>query len=117
MKFLTPELRENYNNFLRKAKARLYSEGLLMFTALASKTSATKVGAWYEVHDYKAHGEISDFVALMTYEWGYSGCPPMAVSPIGPVRQLIEYALTEMPASKIMMGQNANTIKEWIALI
>jgi spore germination protein len=42
----------------------------------------------------------------MTYEWGYSGGPPMPVSPIGPVRKVIEYALTEMPASKIMMGQN-----------
>lgn len=42
----------------------------------------------------------------MTYEWGYSGGPPMPVSPIGPVRQVLEYAITEMPASKIMMGQN-----------
>ncbi len=106
MEFLPPELRENYNNFLRKAKARLSSEGLLMSTALAPKTNATQVGAWYEAHHYKAHGEISDFVVLMTYEWEYSGGPPMAVSPIGPVRQVIEYALTEMPASKIMMGQN-----------
>lgn len=106
MEFLPPELRENYNNFLRKAKARLSSEDLLMSTALAPKTSATQVGPWYEAHDYKAHGEIADFVVLMTYEWGYSGGPPMPVSPIGPVRQVIEYALTEMPASKIMMGQN-----------
>ena len=106
MEFLPPELRENYNNFLRKAKARLSAEGLLMSTALAPKTSATQVGLLYEAHDYKAHGEIADFVVLMTYEWGYSGGPPMAVSPIGPVRQVIEYALTEMPASKIMMGQN-----------
>jgi spore germination protein len=47
-----------------------------------------------------------DFVVIMTYEWGYSGGPPMAVSPIGPVREVLEYALTEMPSSKIMMGQN-----------
>ncbi|MFT9497259.1 glycosyl hydrolase family 18 protein [Anaerosolibacter sp.] len=106
MEFLPPELRENYNAFLRKAKARLSSEGLLMSTALAPKTSATQEGAWYEAHDYKAHGEIADFVVLMTYEWGYSGGPPMPVSPIGPVRNVIQYALTEMPASKIMMGQN-----------
>ena len=32
--------------------------------------------------------------------------PLKAVSPIGPVRDVLEYALTEMPASKIMMGQN-----------
>jgi spore germination protein len=106
MEFLPPELRENYNSFLRKAKARLSEEGFLMSTALAPKTSATQVGEWYEAHDYKAHGEIADFVVLMTYEWGYSGGPPMAVSPIGPVRQVIQYALTEMPPSKIMMGQN-----------
>ena len=106
MEFLPPELRENYNSFLRKAKARLSKEGFLMSTALAPKTSATQVGEWYEAHDYKAHGEIADFVVLMTYEWGYSGGPPMAVSPIGPVRQVIQYALTEMPPSKIMMGQN-----------
>jgi spore germination protein len=106
MEFLPPELREAYNNFLRKAKARLSAEGLLMSTALAPKTSATQAGAWYEAHDYRAHGEIADFVVLMTYEWGFSGGPPMPVSPIGPVRDVIEYALTEMPANKIMMGQN-----------
>lgn len=77
-----------------------------MSTALAPKTSATQQGAWYEAHDYAAHGRYADFVVIMTYEWGYSGGPPMAVSPIGPVRQVLEYALTEMPASKIMMGQN-----------
>lgn len=104
--FLPPELRENYNNFLRKAKTRVSQEGFLMSTALAPKVSTTQVGPWYEAHDYKAHGEIADFVILMTYEWGYSGGPPRPVSPIGPVREVIEYALTEIPASKIMMGQN-----------
>ena len=77
-----------------------------MSTALAPKTSAEQEGLWYEAHDYRAHGEIVDFVVIMTYEWGYSGGPAMPVSPIGPVRKVIEYALTEMPAEKIMMGQN-----------
>ncbi|WP_138419220.1 glycoside hydrolase family 18 protein [Aquibacillus sediminis] len=104
--FLPPENKEDYNNFLRKAKQRLENEGLLMSTALAPKTSATQEGEWYEAHDYAAHGEIADFVVLMTYEWGYSGGPAMAVSPINPVREVVEYALTEMPANKIMLGQN-----------
>lgn len=106
MEFLPPELRESYNSFLRKAKTRLSSQGLLMSTALAPKTSRTQKGAWYEAHDYRAHGQIADFVVLMTYEWGYSGGPAMPVSPINQVRKVIDYALTEMPASKIMMGQN-----------
>jgi spore germination protein len=104
--FLRPADREAYNRFLRKAKQRFNREGWLMSTALAPKTSANQKGKWYEGHDYKAHGEISDFVVIMTYEWGYSGGPAMAVSPIDQVRRVLEYAITEMPSNKIMMGQN-----------
>jgi spore germination protein len=104
--YLRPEDREAYNRFLRKAKARFNREGWLLSTALAPKTSATQKGRWYEAHDYRAHGEIVDFVVIMTYEWGYSGGPAMAVSPIGPVRDVLRYAASEMPSTKIMMGQN-----------
>jgi spore germination protein len=104
--FLRPADREAYNAFLRKAKARFSQEGWLLSTALAPKTSAGQKGKWYEAHDYRAHGQIVDFVVIMTYEWGYSGGPAMAVSPIGPVRNVLEYAITEMPSNKIMMGQN-----------
>ncbi|NQX46899.1 glycoside hydrolase family 18 protein [Paenibacillus tritici] len=106
MEFLRPEDREAYNAFLRKAAGLIHKEGFLLSTALAPKTSATQVGAWYTAHDYKVHGEVTDFVIIMTYEWGYSGGPPMPVSPIGPVRQVLTYAASEMPAGKIMMGQN-----------
>jgi len=104
--FLRPEDREAYNRFLRRAKERFSQQGWLLSTALAPKTSAEQKGKWYEAHDYRAHGEIVDFVVIMTYEWGYSGGPPMAVSPIGPVRDVLEYAVTEIPSQKILMGQN-----------
>src|SRR5690625_3175418 len=104
--FLPAEDREAYNAFLRNAKDRLSQAGLLMSTAVAPKTGAEQAGQWYEAHDYAAHGEIADFVVLMTYEWGYSYGPPMAVSPINEVRKVVEYALTEMPAEKIVLGQN-----------
>jgi spore germination protein len=104
--FLPAEDREAYNQFLRNARDRLSQAGLLMSTAVAPKTSAEQTGQWYEAHDYAAHGEIADFVVLMTYEWGYSYGPPMAVSPINEVRRVAEYALTEMPAEKIVLGQN-----------
>ncbi|MBC8081291.1 MAG: glycoside hydrolase family 18 protein [Gorillibacterium sp.] len=104
--FLRPEDREAYNAFLRKAADRIHREGFLLSTALAPKTSATQTGPWYTAHDYKVHGQVADFVIIMTYEWGYSGGPAQAVSPIGPVRQVLEYAITEIPAAKIMMGQN-----------
>ncbi|MDQ0415728.1 glycoside hydrolase family 18 protein [Mesobacillus stamsii] len=104
--FLRPADREAYNTFLRKARNRFKQEGWFISSALAPKTSAAQTGAWYTAHDYKAHGEIVDFVVIMTYEWGYSGGPAQAVSPIGPVREVLEYAASEIPPQKIMMGQN-----------
>lgn len=102
--YLRSEDRQAYVDFLKRVKAA--ASGLTLSAALAPKTSATQAGKWYEGHDYKQIAEVVDFVVIMTYEWGYSGGPPMAVSPIGPVRQVLEYALTEMPGSKILMGQN-----------
>ncbi|MCI4139632.1 spore gernimation protein, partial [Bacillus vallismortis] len=83
----------------REARDLFHREGFEISTAIDPKTSATQQGRWYVAHDYRAHGQIVDFVVLMTYEWGYSGGPAQAVSTIGPVRDVIEYALTEMPAS------------------
>jgi len=104
--FIPPEDREAYNELLRKIKPRLESKGLLLSTALAPKTSATQTGLLYEAHDYHFHGEVCDFVVLMTYEWGYSAGPPLPVSPINEVEKVLQYALTEIPREKILMGQN-----------
>ncbi len=98
--------REAYGNFLRRAKARFAEQGWTISAALAPKTNANQKGKWYEAHDYRMIGEIVDFAVIMTYEWAYGGGPAGAVSPIGPVRNVLEYAMSEMPAAKIMMGQN-----------
>ncbi len=104
--FIPVDLKAQYTQFLTMATQRLRAEGLLVSAALAPKTSATQQGQWYEAHDYGAIGAAVDFVVIMTYEWGYSAGPPMPVSPIKPVEQVLRYALTEIPSYKIMMGQN-----------
>jgi len=70
---ISPENRELYNKFLRKVVDKLHPLGYVVGTALAPKTYDVTEGAWHGAHDYKAHGEIVDFVAIMTYEWGWSG--------------------------------------------
>src|SRR5690606_33464247 len=61
-------------------------------------------GLLYTAHDYEAHGRIVDFVILMTYEWGWRGGPPQAISPINQIRRVVEYALTVIPPEKIFVG-------------
>ncbi|SUY46622.1 glycosyl hydrolase [Clostridium putrefaciens] len=100
---ISPVNREKYNNLLRKVVSALHPK-YLVATALAPKTFDIITGAWHGAHDYKSHGEIVDFVIIMTYEWGWSGGEPMAVAPINEVEKVIRYAVSVIPENKIMMG-------------
>lgn len=102
--YVYPEDRENYNHFLRKLVDRLRPEGFSVSTAVAPKIRADQPGLLYEAHDYAAHGEIVDFVVLMTYEWGWAGGRPLAIAPINEVRKVLDYAVTAIPRHKIVMG-------------
>lgn len=102
--YVFPEDRENYNSFLRRVVDRLKPLGYLVSTALAPKESADQAGLLYEAHDYPVHGQLADFVVLMTYEWGYAAGPPWAIAPVNKVRDILDYAVTAIPRNKIMMG-------------
>jgi len=102
--YIYPENREDYNNFLRKLRAQLSPQGYILTTAVAPKNAADQKGLLYEAHDYPVHGALADHVILMTYEWGYTYGPPMAVAPIGEVRKVLNYAVTAIPRRKIFMG-------------
>lgn len=101
---ISPQNRQLYNSFLRKLVAALRPLNYIVSTALAPKPSDYESGAWHGAHDYKAHGEIVDFVIIMTYEWGWSGGPPYAVAPVDLVEDVIKYAASVIPSRKIMMG-------------
>ena len=96
--------RQSYNAFLRTITARMHELGFPVMTALAPKLTAGQTGLLYEAHDYPVHGATVDRVILMTYEWGYLAGPPQAVAPLSQVRRVLEYAVTVIPPSKILMG-------------
>lgn len=96
--------RDAFTEFVRRTAEAMRANGYHTSVALAPKTSADQRGLLYEGKDYAALGAIADHVLLMTYEWGYTYGPPMAVAPINQVRRVVEYALTEIPANKIDLG-------------
>ncbi len=102
--YIYPEDREAYNDFLRTTRERLEPLGYAITTALAPKISATQQGLLYEAHDYPVHGALADHVIPMTYEWGYTYGPPLAVAPISEVRKVLNYAVSAIPSEKILMG-------------
>ncbi|MBE5883179.1 MAG: LysM peptidoglycan-binding domain-containing protein [Lachnospiraceae bacterium] len=96
--------RDAFTEFVRQVAEAMRANGYHTSVALAPKTSADQPGLLYEGKDYRALGQVADHVLLMTYEWGYTFGPPMAVAPINQVRRVVEYALTEIPREKIDLG-------------
>jgi len=102
--YIPREDSEGFLRFLENATAQLHAAGYPTHVDLAPKTYADQPGLLYEAHNYGAIGSIVDTVLLMTYEWGYAYGPPLAVAPLDQVRQVVEYAVTEIPREKILMG-------------
>lgn len=102
--YVSPEDADAFIAFLENITGRMHENGYPVNVDLAPKTSGTQAGLLYEAHNYAAIGAIADTVLLMTYEWGYTYGPPMAVAPLPNVRQVVEYALTQIPREKIMLG-------------
>ncbi|MBQ3514708.1 MAG: LysM peptidoglycan-binding domain-containing protein [Lachnospiraceae bacterium] len=102
--YIKAEDRDLFTEFVQVCTQRMHVEGYQVSVALAPKISAEQKGLLYEGKDYKAIGEAADHVLVMTYEWGYTYGPPMAVAPLNMVRMVLEYAVTEIPPEKINMG-------------
>ncbi|WP_297980934.1 LysM peptidoglycan-binding domain-containing protein [uncultured Oscillibacter sp.] len=102
--YLPGYLAAAYAAFLDRLHRMLRARGLFLWAALAPKTSAAQRGLLYEAHDYAGVSAAVDGVLLMTYEWGYTAGPPMAVAPLPNVRAVLDYAVTEIPAGKIFLG-------------
>lgn len=102
--YVPGEDRYRLPQFINRLRNEMNALGYELFVALAPKTSSEDAGILVEGHDYRAMGEAADAVLLMTYEWGYRYGPPMAVAPIGNVREVLDYAVSEIPHRKIFLG-------------
>ena len=102
--YIRPEDRLPFADFVADVRNLLSPYGYHVSVALAPKTSDTQAGLLYEGKDYRLLGEAADSVLLMTYEWGYTYGPPMAVAPVNKVREVVEYAVTRIEPSKIDLG-------------
>lgn len=102
--YIRPEDRVPFADFVADVRNFLSPYGYHVSVALAPKTSDTQAGLLYEGKDYVLLGEAADSVLLMTYEWGYTYGPPMAVAPVNQVRRVVEYAVTRIDPAKIDLG-------------
>ncbi len=102
--YINVEDREAFISFVQNATAQMNENGFTVNVDLAPKTSSSQQGTLYEGHDYAALGAAANTVMVMSYEWGYTYGPPMAVAPLPQVRNVLTYAVSEILPEKIYMG-------------
>lgn len=102
--YIMAEDREGYASFVTQVAEQLRPLGMRTSVALAPKERADWPGLLYEGIDYPALGAAADQVLLMTYEWGYTYGPPMAIAPINRVRAVVDYGVSAIPREKVNLG-------------
>ncbi len=87
----------------------LHARGKLLTVTVQPKTFDAAGWDGPGAQDYRALAGAADELRLMTYGWCWSsGCvggdPPGPIAPVHWMQQVIDYAKTQAPASKIVLG-------------
>ncbi len=99
-----PADRGLFSKLIRDWSARFQQSNFLVTIDVPAKTSNDPQDEWKGAFDFKAIGQAVDEVIIMTYEEHWAVSKPGSVASIPWVTQVLNYALTEIPAQKIYMG-------------
>ena len=114
--YVLPENKVQYAAFIGKMRELLRPEGYTVSVAVPPKVSNEQRGLLVEGVGLGQEGRRRDGLAveggvdqlkqrlgsLLGQEYTYG--PPMAVAPLDKVRQVVEYALSQIPAEKLILG-------------
>jgi spore germination protein len=96
--------REAFTTFVTQLADALHDKDKLLSIAVFAKTTDAGEDQRNVAQDYAAIGAAADEVRLMAYDYHWAGSTPGPVAPITWVRQVVDYAKTQMPAGKIVLG-------------
>ncbi|MGI6450101.1 MAG: cell wall-binding repeat-containing protein [Desulfitobacteriia bacterium] len=100
---LADNTEQGLTSLMQDLYARLHPQGKLVMISVASKTSPT-AQSWYAEYNYRELAKYADYVQIMSYDKHYSTSAPGPIAPLDWVRQVMAYAVTEIPSEKILMG-------------
>ena len=92
-------------DFVAAVHAQLAPHHVVTSVAVGPRSSSNlPPGDQSDAYNYAALGRVSDYVVLMTYD---EHCPPGGAGPIAAlpwVRSVVDYAVSQMPAAKVLLG-------------
>lgn len=99
---LTHEDRNQYTSFIKLLRESMPPDKTVS-VAVAANPYGVYYG-WAGSYDYKALGEVCDFIMIMAYDEHYYGSEPGPVASSAFTENSIKYALKMIPADKLLLG-------------
>lgn len=113
LEFIDPADKPLYTRFVQRAAARLHRDGRLLSIAVVPRFSDNfpdtravefRTGEWGAPYDFRAIGQVVDFMVLMTYDHHGSSTPPGPVAGHAWMKQALDYAAHRVPRQKLLLG-------------
>ncbi len=101
---LRPADQKAFIQFITELSTALHAQGKVLSVAVFPQTSAPGGSQANSPQDYAAIGKVADQVRIMGYNYHWAQSPPGAVAPITWVKSVLKYAVSQMPASKVVLG-------------
>lgn len=99
--------RSYFTTFMAELYNALNPKGFIITVAVPAKTSDILTDGWSGAFDYAQISKYASQIVLMTYDEHYPGGTAGPIASIGWVENVIKYAVTTMPTSKILLGTAA----------
>jgi len=103
---------DHFLEFIRALRELAVCCDLPITVVLPPKYTSDMPDHLHAGYHYHELGQVADMLVLMTYQWGCSGSPPMAIAPLDQMQQVVEYAVSQIPSQKLLLGI-ANNGKDW----
>jgi len=93
-----------YTQFIQGWARSFHQANFPVILDMPAKTADEPLAEWKGVFDYRELGRVIDGGVIMAYEEHWSESEPGSVASLPWVTKVIDFALSQMPASKIFMG-------------
>jgi spore germination protein YaaH len=102
-----------YTRFVRRVAAKLHADGRLLSIAVVPRFSDRypdkrkaefRTGQWGAPFDFRAIGQVVNFVVLMTYDHHTNATRPGPVAGYAWLKEALEYAVRRVPRWKLVVG-------------
>ncbi|MBK0866711.1 MAG: peptidoglycan hydrolase [Saccharopolyspora sp.] len=96
--------REVFSRFVTDLGNALHAKDKTLSVAVFAKASDAGYDERNVAQDYAAIGRAADQVRLMAYDYHWGTSPPGPIAPIGWVREIVDYAKSQIPPERIVLG-------------